>query len=1097
MTGNPTIRYNATSSWVLGSCVPLAKLAIKQPIFITMVLLAIALVGVLSYLNMGVELYPDISNPSVSVSVSFPGASPTDVETLVTKPLERSLATINGVSSISSTSMEGSSMVTVNFNVGYNIQQGSQDIRQALDAYERTLPTGANTPVMRRFDPNSSPFLTAALNISGNVTDVEVRQIVEQIIQPRLSQVPGVAAATVSGYPIQSIMVDLSASRMKALKVSASQVVSALKAQNVIMPSGTITDSSQTLPVRTSAAFQNLDEIGNIAVAQYGTRTVQLSDVAAIEARSQDATTLVRVNGQDAMMVQTQMQSGASVVQTAALVRQQLDSLSHDFPRLKFTITQDNSTFIRDSNRDVMLTLIIGALLAASIVFLFMRDVRNTLITVAGLPIIVLGTFAVISLLGYTLNIITLMALSLSIGLLIDDAIVVRENIFRHMEHGESAMEAADKGTGEIAFAVIAITLTVVAVFVPVAFTSGQIGRLFKEFGITVAVAVLISLFEAFTFAPLLTAYFAKSIKPKATTAGPNQRRSSRWAGTTAWYRRVLAWSLRHRLAVVGVALALFLASIWVLRSMPLTFFPATDQGQISISINLPPGTALTKTDQVARQVEQVVMAQPETQRISSRIGMGGTPYQGFVSVQLNGGANTDAVITRLRKSLAQYGGQVSYSKPNQFLGIGFGMGVIGGRPVQITVQGPVDVDTLDGAAHQIMDQMNTVAGLHDITESLPPRQPELDIVVDRQRCADAGVSAAALGSTISGLVQGATATQVEWQGQLTDVVVQLRDQDVSDASALMGLPVSGANGTLYPLSALATIQPGLGPTRLSRQNQQAMISVGANLEGRTQGDVTTDLQRVLKNVSLPAGVTWQFSGQMAQAQSAYASLLFALVLGLVFVYMVLASQFGSFIHPFTVMMALPLAAVGSIAAIVVTRTQLSVIAMIGMILMIGLATKNSILLVDFIIRYRKQGRPRTEAILEAGPVRLRPIMMTSLAIILGMVPTALAVGASGSFRSPMAVAVIGGTVTSTLLSLVVVPVAYTLIDDALVAVAGLFRRGRTVTVTAGLPSPAAEAIPVEDNGKPVDDDQNLNGKQRRWRRRFRNSGKHHDEATR
>ena len=1062
---------------------PLAKLAIKQPIFVTMILLAIVLVGVISYLNMGVELYPDTSNPSVSVSVSFPGASPTDVQTLVTQPLERALSTINGVDSISSTSSQGSSSVTVNFIVGYNVQQGALDIRQNLDSVQRSLPSGASAPMMRRFDPNSSPFLTAALDVSGNLSTDDLTQLIQQIIEPRLGQVPGVASASVSGYPTQQIRVELSADRLKAMHVTAAQVVSSLKAQNVTMPSGSISSSAQTLPISTSAAFQNLDEISNVVIAQYGTRSVLLSDVGTIGPQTLAPTNLVRVNGKNSMMVQFQMQSGENIVKTADLAKAEMKSLSVDFPQLKFTITQDNSTFIKQSDNDVILTLILGAILAAIIVFLFMRDIRNTIITVAGLPIIILGTFAVISLLGFTLNIITLMALSLSIGLLIDDAIVVRENIFRHMENGESPKEAADKGTGEIAFAVIAITLTLVAVFIPVAFTSGQIGKLFKEFGITVAVAVLISLFEAFTFAPLLTAYFTKQMKVTTEKKDTKSRRRflsgklQPWQTTVKGYKGILAWSLRFRWVIVLISLALFLASGWVLRGMPLTLFPATDEGQISINISLPPGNTLDTTNKIAQQVESVVIAQPEVQRSSTRVGAG----SGFIQVQLIPGAKTDDVIARLRKLLSQSGGQLSYSKPNQFAGVGAGIMGAGGRPVQLSVQGPVTADVLDGVAHQIMDRISTIPGIKDATVSTPQLQPELDIIVDRLRCADAGISATTVGSTIATMVQGSVATQVQWQGRLTDVTVQLRAADISDTTALMALPIASSNGTLYPLSALANVQSGTGPTRLSRQNQQAIITVGANLEGRSQGDVATDIQNSLANVQLPVGVTWKFSGQMAQAQSAYRSLIFALLLGLIFVYMVLASQFGSFIHPLTVMAALPLAIIGSVAAMVVTHTQLSVISMIGIILMMGLATKNSILLVDFIIRYRKEGLDRTQAILEAGPVRLRPIFMTSLAIILGMVPTAVAVGASGSFRAPMAIAVIGGTISSTLLSLVAVPVIYTLIDDVTVGFSRLFRRKPVVEVTPG----SATLTDVEEEPKnSMRAESKPDVRQRKWWRR-------------
>jgi len=1028
----------------------LSKLAIKQPIFITMVLLALTLVGVLSYLNMGVELYPNMSSPTVNVSVSFSGASPQDVETLVTKPLEKALATISGVDSISSSSSRGSSNVRVSFIAGYSLEQGAAEVRESLDSIQRRLPSGASAPVMRRFDPSSSPFLTVALKVSGNLAPADLRQLIEQVIEPRLERVPGVAAVTTNGYPIQDIEVDLIANRLQALNVTPQQIVSALANQNVTIPSGSIINPAQNIPVRTSAQFQNLDEIGKVVVAQHGTQLVTLNDVATISPQIVRQTSLTRVNGQSTMVMEIQNQAESNVVQVAGLTRAELKSLSQDYPNLSFSVLSDNSTFIEQSDRDVIITMILGAILAALIVLLFIRNFRNTIITVAGLPIVILGTFVVLHLLGYTLNIITLMALSLSVGLLIDDAIVVRENIFRHMEHGESPREAADKGTGEIAFAVLAITLTIVAVFVPVAFTSGQIGSMFKEFGITVAVAVLISLFEAFTFAPLLTAYFAKPLNKIENLAHtkPHIRLFSKWANawqsTISGYRHTLSWSLRHRLIIISLALLLFLGSIWVLRSFPISLFPTTNEGQVSISINLPPGNSLETTNQVVQTVEQVAMSQPEVKTAYARIGGGSNSYQGSVSLQLAGGAPTDAVISRLRNSLSQYSKILNFSKPSQFMGVG-GLGGGGGgarsMPVQIDVQGPVDQNTLEGVVSQVMAALQQVPGIMDVRESTPSQQPELDITVDRQRCAAAGVSASTVGQTISILVGGTTATSVEWQGQLTDVLVQLQPQDTADTATLMALPVVSSSGSTYSLRDLATFAAGTGPTTLSRQNQQAIISVGANLQGRSLAEVVPDIQKALSGISLPAAITWKFGGQQAQAQNAYSSLIFALIIGLIFIYMVLASQFGSFIHPFTVMAALPLAIIGSVVLMVATHTGLTVISMIGIILMMGLATKNSILLVDFIINYRKQGRNRTEAVLEAGPVRLRPIIMTSLAIILGMIPTAMAIGAAGAFRAPMAIAVVGGVFSSTLLSLVVVPVVYTILDDAMVAVSRLFHR--------------------------------------------------------
>jgi hydrophobic/amphiphilic exporter-1 (mainly G- bacteria), HAE1 family len=562
----------------------IAKLAIKQPIFITMVLLAVALVGVLSYMSMGVELYPSMSAPMVAVTTSFPGASPEDVQTLVTKPIEKALATMSGVDSIESNSSLGSSMVMVSFVTGYSIEVGAQQVREQLDTVERSLPSGAGSPVLMRGNPNSQAFMIVAMKVNGNPSPSELRQLIEQVIEPRFGRVEGVASATVSGYDVENIEVNMIASRLTALAVTPEQITSALSAQNVNVPSGSITNTKQNLPVRISAQFKTLDEIRDIVVAQHGTQIIRLKDVATVSAEVEDKTTLIRVNGQDSMILKLQSQSGANVVDAADGARKAIDDIRQEYPDVSFIMLTDNSVFIQESINDVMVTMILGAVLAFLIVLLFIRNFRNTLITVAGLPVIVLGTFAVISLFGFTLNIITLMALSLSIGLLIDDAIVVRENIFRHMERGAGPREAAEKGTGEIAFAVLAITLSLVAVFIPVAFTGGITGSLFKQFGITVAVAVIISLFEAFTFAPLLTAFFAKPLTHKEASRKPRLRIFSKfnntWSSITGGYRHTLDWSIHHRLIIVVIALALFGGSLWFLKGMSLSFFPSTDEGQ-------------------------------------------------------------------------------------------------------------------------------------------------------------------------------------------------------------------------------------------------------------------------------------------------------------------------------------------------------------------------------------------------------------------------------------------------------------------------------------------------------------------------------------
>jgi len=1079
---------------------PLAKLAIKQPLFITMILLAVTLVGVLSYTHMGVDLLPDMSNPTISVSVSYPGASPQNVETQVTKVVEQALNGLSGVSSISASSSQGNSMVTVSFVVGFNLEQAAEEVREAIDPLSRRLPSGAQAPTIMRFDQNAAPFMTVALTVKGTpLSPADMNQLITSVIQPRLQQLSGVASVGANGLSTPEVAIKLDAVRLADLQVSPQQITTALQQNNSVIPAGQLKTGNQNLSMNTAAQLQNVDEIGNLVVARHGVNTIQLSQVATISITTPPVTSFTRLNGQNTMLISIQKQSGSNVVQTAALAREEFKSLTQDFPNLSFSVVQDDSTFIQQSVRDVLLTLIIGAILAGAVLFLFFRNIRNVIITIAGLPIIVIATFAVIHALGYTLNIISLMALSLSIGLLIDDAIVVRENIFRHMEYGESPKVASEKATGEIAFAVLAITLSIVAVFIPVGFTSGQIGNLFKQFGITIAAAVLISLFEAFTFAPLLTAHFAKPFGlvpieiPMQKKSGKENRRwsermSASWQSTVEWYKKVLSWSLTHRRIVLGSAVVIFGVAVWLVTRMPLGYFPTSDPHQVNIGISLPQGTPLDRTDQVARDVEKVIIAQPEVQRIFSRVGGGSSSQSGSISVQLKDNVNTDDMILRLRGLLTQYRGNITYSKPNQFLGIGFGLGGGGsvrGRPVVITVQGPADIDTLNNVANQIVQRLNTVPGLKDTATSTPPQTPVLNITVDRQRAANAGINAATLGQTISTLIQDTTVTQVDWPGyQRMNVTVQLREQDLADPLILQNLPISGSSGEIYPLGSLAQVQQGTGPTSLSRVNGMSQISVGSNLEGRTAADVMPDVKKALSGLDLPVGVLWTVGGQQQQTNSAFGSLFFAMILGLIFVYMVLASQFGSLIHPLTVMTALPLAIIGAVFALLITHTQLTVISMIGMLLLMGIAVKNSILLVDFIIRYRRDGQGRTEAVLAAGPVRIRPILMTSLSIILGMIPTAIGIGAAGAFRAPMAIAVIGGVFTSTLLSLVLVPVAYTVMDDIVVAVGRLFHRPVKVAVPSEMAAPgilddppvaAGEGDPPTEETKQDKSPDNLN----------------------
>lgn len=1033
---------------------PLAKLAVRQPVFISMVLLALVVIGTISYVQMGVDMMPNVEFPVAAVITPFPGAGPEEVETLITKPVEESLSTISGLDTIMATSSEGMSQVIVQFVIGRNIQDAVQEVRERIERLRPSLPDGSLTPQILRFDPSDTPIMTLAIGAKDNsLSLVSLRRIADDDIKPRLERIPGLAAAEVSGGLTREIQVYVAAEKMKSLVISPQQVVGAIQRENITLPAGRIDSRGEELLLRTDAEFSSPEEIARIVVGYRGTTPIYLREIAQTKMGFKENRQLTRLNGRDTVVVELRKQSGSNVVKTAQAVRQEFQKIARDIPSVNLVIVSDQSVFIQESERDVNMTLILGALFAAIVVFIFFRNLRNTFITVIGLPVIVISTFIFMSIFGFTRNVISLMALSLAIGLLIDDAIVVRENIFRHIENGASPKVAAEEATGEIAFAVLAITLTIVAVFVPVAFAKGLIGVIFREFGITVAMAVLISLFEAFTLGPLLAAYFAKplahsqqSIGGLKQTKGIGYRFTLIWDGVVERYRHFLAWALNYRWVVICVAIGLLVGSISLLRYLPQSFFPSMDPGEFWVGVKMPPGTPLSETDRLVRHVEEIVRNQPEVRHFFSKVGSsGGGGEGGSVFVKLRETGITESIMSRLEGELKEDREHLSFSVAGTFGG-GASAESVSGRPIQLVVRGTGSSEELNKIADEIVQRMQSIPGIRDIGKSWEEGKPELKVLVDRDRAGRSGVSALGVAGTVRTLVNGQTATRVTIDNKELDVVVRLREEDRANADGLLDIPMSNIAGQQVPLRTVARTERGTGPSALERRDRQRQIVVGANLAGRSQGAVNADLQKSVTDIQLPIGVTLGAGGEQEFTEDAFSSLMTALLLGVLFVYMVLASQFGSLVHPFTIMTALPFSIVGALIALLAVRADFSVMAMIGIIMLMGLVTKNSILLVDFIIRGRKQGQERTAAVLEAGPMRLRPILMTTLSIILGMLPTALGMGEGGTFRAPMAIAVIGGMISSTLLSLVVVPVVYTLLDDGVNGVSKLFRRKATTT---------------------------------------------------
>ncbi len=1021
----------------------IADISINQPVFITMVVFVIVVVGAMAFGNMGLDLLPDVSVPIVVVQTVYPGASPAEVESLVSKPLEEAFSSLNRVQSVRSTSAESLSLVIIEFDMEYSARPAGEDVRERMSAVRPTLPSDVQEPVIAKYDPNSLPIMIIAVSDrTGRTSPASLRTLADTLIKPRLERVDGVASVTLAGGQEREIHVDLDLDRVKAHNIPVQNIVGAIKSENLNLPGGRLTLGQNEQLLRTAGEFKTVEEIGWVQVPRAQGSPVLVRDLATVTDGFKEARQLTRLNGQGAVTLSILKQSGTNTVRVADLVKERLREIEGQRPELEFKIVGDQSTFTRDSSNDVLLSLLMGGTLAALVVLVFFRDLRNTLVTVAGLPMIILGTFAIMKAIGFGLNMLTLMALSLSIGMLIDDAIVVRENIFRHMERGEDPKTAARNGTAEIALAVLATTLTIVAVFAPVASITGIAGKFFREFGITVVIAVLISLFEAFTLAPMLSAHLFKAranLKPEHQERDEVQYRGA-FGRVALAYRGLLGFALKVRPMVVLVAAVVFVAGGLVAIAISKSFIPAMSMGEARIFVEMPAGSSLAQTDQAVQRIESILLEQPGMEYVFSQVGSTSSGVdKATVYLKIEPAKSLDPMIHQIRPEIAAIPGITFNVDTSSIGGLTAGSGVASSmrsRPVQVSVEGS-DMAELERVSGMIEQAMRSIPGTVDVGRSLSAGKPEAQVRVNRDLSADLGVNTVQVASTVRTLVNGDNSSKFRTPEKDFDIVVRLREQDRQRPADILQLPVGTTRGGQVPLSAIATVENATGPAQVERQDRQRQIIVGTGYEGRVLGDVTDDIRQAISSLDIPPGVTIRYTGESKYMAEAMSSLMTALMLAVLFIYVVLASQFGSFTQPFIIMLALPLSIVGAFGALMLTGKSFDMMAMIGLIMLMGLVTKNSILLIDFINVRRRAGMPRNEAILMAGPIRLRPILMTTIAMIFGMVPTAVGFGTGVEMREPMAIAVIGGLIVSTLLTLLVVPVAYTILDDLL----GLFRR--------------------------------------------------------
>jgi HAE1 family hydrophobic/amphiphilic exporter-1 len=1015
----------------------LSDLSIKRPIFAAVMMLALVILGIFSYRRLAIDMFPDVEIPVLSIITKYPGASPETVEREVTKRIEEAVNPISGVKHVISTSRESVSLVVVEFNLEVKINEASQEARAKINAIRGDLPQGIEEPIIQKLDFSSIPIVSLAVR-SDALSPKDLTTLVEKKVKRRFENISGVGKIDLVGQSKREVNININPSRLEALGMGVDEVIAGLQSENVNTPLGRLNRNSSEYPLRVSGKPDAVDRFKTMVIGQRNGRPVMLSEVAEVKDGIEEQRSLAFVNGVQAVSLDILKQSGANVVGVVDLVKKEIARLQPELPPgTKIEIVRDGSIMIRDSVRDVQETLILGGILTIFIVFLFLNSWRSTVITGLTLPISVISSFIIMNFLGMTLNVLTLMALSLAIGLLIDDAIVVRENIVRHLERGQDHFEAAREGTSEIGLAVLATTFSIVAVFVPVAFMKGIVGRMFFQFGMTVTFAVLISLFVSFTLDPMLSSrWYDPDIerKGKRHMMARVLDRFNNWFDRTAdRYRIVIAWTLRHRKTVLLTAFLSLVAGLVVFKFfLQSEFFPGYDQGEYEVNFTTAPDASVEETRGRVRAVLNTLKGIPEIQHTYATIGAGdqGTVRDAKVYVKL-----ADRKERRRSQKAIQEDTRARLQKIPGILPFITEAGSMDNRkPLLVNVRGD-DISLLKKYAATLKEKMYQIPGVVDIEVTLEQDIPEYRLAVDRERAVDAGITTAHIVRTVGTLVGGQAVTTYEDEdGDAVNVRVRLPDilrQDLSQVERLrLAVQRPGNDPTLIPLGELVSYSVKSTPSEIDRQDLTRQVVISANLDGLPLGTALEKVGLAASQIHMAPGYHVVFSGEAEIMAESFGYMAEALILAILLVYLILAAQFESFIDPLSIMLSLPLSLIGMAGMLLLTGDTVNMMSLIGLIMLMGLVTKNAILLVDFTKVLRSRGMNRTEALITAGRTRLRPIMMTTLAMIFGMLPLALALGAGAEMRAPMARAVVGGLVTSTFLTLLVVPVMYSFLDD-------------------------------------------------------------------
>ena len=1014
---------------------------IRRPVFTTMFVLLLVVFGIKSYPNLGVDLYPDVELPLVSVTVTYTGASPEEMETLITRPSEDRVSQVAGIKTLSSTVREGYSQTTLEFELGVDPREMASEVREKVASVRRRLPDDIDEPVVQRFDI-SSQSIAAFTFASDSRSREETRKIVEDVVKEELQRVEGVSEVSVVGASLRAIKLIADPEKLNSYNISFQTILDKVNSENINTPGGKARYNDMEITVRTLGKYKNIDDIKNIVIANQDGRPIQLSDVVKVVDSWEDEDTYSRSNKVPSVMVLVRKQSKTNTVDVVDGVNASMEQMmENDLPKdIKVDVVRDQSAYIRENVADVWNAILFGGFLALLITYMFLRDFRATIIGGLSIPTSVIATFFLMKSMDFTLNNMSLMALSLAVGILIDDAIVLIENIFRHMEMGKSPIQAAQDATEELSLAILATSLSLMAVFVPIGSMGEVVGQYFKQFGLTVAFALAFSTMAAYTLTPMISAYWLKDYREEHAKPYKHPRPKvvqicldkfeAGFQVICRMYDELMVFAFQHPWKIVLISVASLIFNLFLLPFIGTEYQPTYDSGEFSVSVKAPAGTSIERMKELTLPLEEEILQMPEVRIAAMRLGGSRVPVnEGNIDVKLIPSSDRDRSMIDIMDELRRKFGNVEELKVAVVSNQGGGRG--DSRPVQVGLRGS-DLELLTTYAQDLAERIRQVPGSTDVDISSSEEEPEIIVKVDPLRASAMGLDSTSVGKVVEMAFLGKSTSNSFTIGDNDyDIIVQLDAAHRRDINDVANLRVSNTEGKFVRLGDVADVYFSSGPTRIDREDRQRQIVVYANTVGITPGDLIQKIQtEMIPDMNMQVGYRYKMIGQADTMAKAFSEIAKAVILAIIMIYMVLAAEFESFMQPLVIMMSLPFAIIGAVLGLMVAGQTANMMSLIGFTMLLGLVTKNAILLVDYANQARAKGMPLREALREACALRIRPIFMTTLSTILGMLPIALGLGAGAELRQSMGVVLVGGLTTSTLLTLVVVPLLYLLSEE-------------------------------------------------------------------